>query len=91
LRNTYPHFWSIRVNDEGVGRENSFHRLVSAGKIELVAPNRAVGYTEVESPETLLVNLGDGRSIEARAVVLATGYKSSWNKLFDGKRNSIGF
>jgi hypothetical protein len=79
LRLTQQFFWGIRVNDEGVGRPNGFHDLVNRGKINLVAPARAVSFgTDRKS-----VVLKDGRILKADAVVLATGFRSSWNNIFD--------
>ena len=74
----------MRTNDEGNGRSNGFHALVNAGKIELVAPARAVGYERSAETKHIRVNLNNGKSLEASAVVLATGFKSSWEGLFDG-------
>ena len=69
----------MRTNDEGTGRKDGFHALVNAGKIELVAPARAAGY----AADGNSVVLEDGRTIRAGAVVLATGFRSSWNGIFD--------
>ncbi|KAJ7644895.1 FAD/NAD-P-binding domain-containing protein [Roridomyces roridus] len=78
LRLTASSFWSIRVNDEGVVRENGFHRLVNSGAIKVVAPARATG-------------LSTGQSIKADLVILATGYTSSWDDIFDEKTaNELG-
>ncbi|EMD34940.1 hypothetical protein CERSUDRAFT_116460 [Gelatoporia subvermispora B] len=79
LRRAHSLFWGIRTNDEGVGRPDGFHALVNAGKIELIAPAKAVSYGE--DGRTVLLN--DGRSIETDAVILCTGYTSSWTKIFD--------
>lgn len=46
----------------------------------MIAPARALRYSD----DGRGLVLEDGRSIEAGMVVLATGYKSSWDKLFDG-------
>lgn len=74
-------FWGIRTNDEGIGRSDNFFALVNAGNISLVAPARAEGY----GADGRSVILDDGRSIRADAVILATGFTSSWRKLFDRK------
>ncbi|KAH9899419.1 FAD/NAD-P-binding domain-containing protein [Cubamyces lactineus] len=81
LRNAVSPYWHIRVNDEGVPRPNSFHALAVAGKIEVHTPAHAVGYGEGGKS----VVLDDGRPLRASAVVLATGYRSSWSPLFDEK------
>lgn len=57
---------------------------MNAGKIELVAPTRAVGYRRSANKKQVQVMLSDGRALDASAVVLATGYKSSWEEFFDG-------
>lgn len=85
LRRTHSLFYGVRTNDEGNGRPNGFHALVNAGKIDLIAPARAIGYEQSQKPNQIKVKLNDGRTLEACAVVLATGYKSSWEALFDGE------
>lgn len=80
LRNAHSLFWSIRTNDEGVYRANSFHGLVNAGQIELVAPARVQTFGN----DGRSVVLNNGKEIPADVVVLATGYTSSWSKIFDG-------
>ncbi|KAF7974401.1 hypothetical protein HWV62_38268 [Athelia sp. TMB] len=81
LRRHQPTFWTLRLNDEGVGhpRRNGFYDLVKQGKIELAAPTRAVGY----GADGTSVLLSDGRALAADAVVLATGFGSSWAPIFD--------
>jgi dimethylaniline monooxygenase (N-oxide forming) len=79
LRRTHPFFWGIRINDEGAGRTNGFYDLVNKGKINLVAPARAVSFgTNRKS-----VVLNDGRTLKTDAIVLATGFRSSWDNIFD--------
>ncbi|KAI0371491.1 FAD/NAD(P)-binding domain-containing protein [Pilatotrama ljubarskyi] len=78
LRNTVLPFWHIRVNDEGVPRLNGFHALASSGKIDVLTATHAVGFGQ----DGQSVVLEDGRFIPASAVVLATGYQSSWSSLF---------
>ncbi|KAG6918033.1 hypothetical protein DXG01_016885 [Tephrocybe rancida] len=78
LRNAHSLFWGIRTNDEGTYRPNSFYALVSSGKIQLAAPARATGFGEGNS-----IILADGRILPADAVILATGYSSSWGDVFD--------
>ncbi|KAF9444652.1 FAD/NAD(P)-binding domain-containing protein [Macrolepiota fuliginosa MF-IS2] len=81
LRNTHSLFWGVRTNDEGVPRPDSYHTLAVAGKIEVIAPARVAGF----ATDGRSVLLDDGRSIVANAVILATGYKSSWTKIFTDK------
>lgn len=80
LRNAHSLFWGIRSNDEGVYRENGFHSLVNAGRIKLVAPARVEGFAD----DGRSLKLNNGKMLEASAVILATGYSSSWSKIFDG-------
>ena len=80
LRKAHSLFWGIRTNDEGVGRPNGFHSLLHSGKIELVAPARVECYGNDGNS----VILNNGVTLNASAVILATGYSSSWSKLFDG-------
>jgi len=67
---------------------------VKSGKIELLAPARAVQYITSATDSTgatVLVETSDGRRVSANTVVLGTGYRSSWTKLFDEKtRREIG-
>ncbi|PIL37555.1 hypothetical protein GSI_01249 [Ganoderma sinense ZZ0214-1] len=79
LRNTVSPYWHDRVNDEGVPQPNGFHALALAGKIEVVSP----AYVTQFSQDGQSVVLDDGSSIRADAVVLATGYHSSWLPMFD--------
>lgn len=46
----------------------------------MVAPARVVGFAD--DGRSLLLN--DGRTLPADVVILATGYTSSWSKIFDG-------
>ncbi|KAI5824862.1 FAD/NAD(P)-binding domain-containing protein [Schizophyllum commune Tattone D] len=77
IRNATSIFWSIRTNDDGPRREDHFHALVNARKIELKAPSRAIGYDEGG------LVLADGGKVAADTVILGTGYTSSWKGLFD--------
>ncbi|EKM52446.1 uncharacterized protein PHACADRAFT_149103 [Phanerochaete carnosa HHB-10118-sp] len=79
LRNTHSLFWGLRLNDEGVPSPDRFFGLVKDGKIDLIAPARATGFGSDGSS----VILGDGRVIAADAVVLCTGFQSSWTDIFD--------
>ncbi|KAI0355438.1 FAD/NAD-P-binding domain-containing protein [Trametes cingulata] len=81
LRNTVPAFWHVRLNDEGVPRPNGFHALALAGKIDVITPGHVARFGE----DGKSVVLDDGRTLAASAVIVATGYTSSWNKLFDEK------
>ncbi|KAI0312356.1 FAD/NAD-P-binding domain-containing protein [Amylostereum chailletii] len=81
LRNAYSAFWSIRFNDEGCPRPNSFFSLVNEGKIELISPSRVDRYGK--DPHTVVLN--NGAVLQADALVLATGYGSSWADILDGK------
>ncbi|SRR6266702_4070050 len=84
LRCTYSIFWNTRTNDEGVPREGSFYSLANAGKITFVSPAQVAKYGD----DGRSVVLDDGRTISASAVVLATGYKSTWRPIFDGQYRS---
>ncbi|KAJ7288126.1 FAD/NAD-P-binding domain-containing protein [Mycena rebaudengoi] len=81
LRNTRPLFWSISTNDEGIPLPNRFHALVNSGKISVIAPAHVDGFG-LDGHSLLLA---DGRSVDADVVVLATGHRSSWTKIFDEK------
>ncbi|KAI0319689.1 hypothetical protein OF83DRAFT_1054520 [Amylostereum chailletii] len=79
LRNAPSVFWSIRLNDEGTPRSNSFFSLVNAGKIALVSPARAESF----GADGRSLTLSNGDVLPADAVVLATGHSSSWSGIFD--------
>ncbi|KAL4071251.1 hypothetical protein V8B97DRAFT_1871036 [Scleroderma yunnanense] len=81
LRNSYSIFWGIRTTDEGIGRKDCFYSLSLDRKIKLAAPNRAMGYTG--DGQALL--LRDGTELKANAVILATGFRSSWTGIFTEK------
>ena len=80
LQNTHSLFWGIRTNDEGTGKKDGFHALVKQGKIKLVAAAKAKGY----APDGESVVLCDGQTLRADAVILATGFSSSWAGIFTG-------
>ena len=80
LRNTLSPYWHDRVTDEGVPRQNGFWRLAGAGKISVVTP----AYVQRFGDDGESVMFDNGSSIRASAVVLATGYNSSWPAMFDG-------
>lgn len=84
LRRVDPLFWGVRANDEGVKNPDGFHALVNAGKIQLIAPARADRYGD----DGHSIVLKDGRSVGANAVILATGFRSSWDTILDGKNIS---
>ncbi|KAH9899418.1 FAD/NAD-P-binding domain-containing protein [Cubamyces lactineus] len=79
LRNVVTPYWSVRANDEGVPQPNGFLSLAVAGKIDVVTPAHVARFGE----DGHSVVLADGRSIRADALVLGTGYKSSWEAIFD--------
>ncbi|PSS11004.1 hypothetical protein PHLCEN_2v3300 [Hermanssonia centrifuga] len=81
LRNTHSLFWGLRTNDEGAGHPQGFHALANAGKIEIISPARAQCFGD----DGRSLVLDDRRAIECDAVVLATGFQSSWAQIFDGK------
>ncbi|KAI9571710.1 FAD/NAD-P-binding domain-containing protein [Boletus coccyginus] len=81
LRNTHSMFWGIRTNDEGTGRKEGFHTLVNQGRIKLVAPTRAEGYASNRE----FIVLRDGQTLRANAIILATGFSSSWAGIFTEK------
>lgn len=69
------------MSDEGVKRPDSFFSLVNYGKIKPIAPRRVASFSSDGSG----VILDDGTTVKAGALVLATGYSSSWTGLFRGK------
>ena len=81
LRRNHSLFWDTRTNDEGVPSEGSFHALVAAGKISLVSPARVARFGD----DGRSVILNNKRVLPAAAVVLATGYQSTWRPIFDGE------
>jgi len=83
LRNTHSLFWGVRTNDLGVPNPNSYHNLVTSKKIEVISPARVVGF----SPDGGSILLNNGKSIAANVVILATGFDSSWSKIFSSESN----
>ncbi|KAI0253456.1 FAD/NAD-P-binding domain-containing protein [Lactifluus subvellereus] len=81
LRRTHSPFWNTRTNDEGIPREGSFHGLANAGKITLIAPARVAKFGD----DRHSVVLEDGRVFPAAAIILATGYESTWHSIFDNE------
>lgn len=85
LRNAHSLFWEAHTNDEGPASPYHFHGLVQAGKIKLVAPNRA----EKFGADGRSIVLSDGTRMEGDAVILGTGFKSSWGKIFDRRSSNV--
>ncbi|KAK0441063.1 FAD/NAD-P-binding domain-containing protein [Armillaria borealis] len=81
LRRAHSPFWSVRLNDEGVKRDDSFFSLVNRRKISLVAPAQVTGY----DLDGRSLTLDNETSVRADVVILATGYKSSWENIFDDR------
>lgn len=61
-------------------REGGFFDLLTKGKIDVVAPDRVNSFAE--GGRGLV--LESGKFVDVEAVILATGYTSSWDNLFDG-------
>lgn len=57
-----------------------FFDLLKKGKVNVEAPERVEGFAESGAG----LKLESGKVVRTDAVVLATGYKSSWENLFDG-------
>ncbi|KAF7316639.1 hypothetical protein HMN09_00396500 [Mycena chlorophos] len=94
LRLTYSNWWTTQFNDEGIPRDDGFHRLVMADKIKVVAPVRMTGYSaecEDEDKGYSEVLLSNGEKLKARVIVLCTGYQSTWGGLLDGNDYSKRF
>jgi glycine/D-amino acid oxidase-like deaminating enzyme len=81
LRLVRPFFWQARVVDDGLIRPTSFYALSQNGQIELCAPARAIGFDDDGGS----IVLNNGRKITADVVIIATGYRSSWEDIFDGE------
>lgn len=79
LRRTRSLFWTLRTNDEGIGLPDGFYDLMRRGKIELIAPARAVSIAN----DGQGVVLHDKRVIRATAIINATGHASTWDKILD--------
>lgn len=79
LRHSHSLFWGTHTNDEDIWREDSFYSLALDGKITLAVPTKVLGYTGAES-----LLLRNGTELKANAVILATGYGSSWTNIFSG-------
>ena len=79
LRNTASVFWDTRTGDDGVRRSDSFPGLANGGKIRIISPAYV---TRFDGDSVVLTT---GERIEPAAVVTATGFKSSWDGIFEGK------
>jgi hypothetical protein len=80
LRRTHSLFWGVRTTDEGTVGPDNYYALAVKGKVDIVAPVRAVGFA-LDGKSILLET---GKTLEADAVILATGYQSSWTKIISG-------
>ena len=67
LRDAHSLFWSIRINDEGVGSPNGFHALVNAGSIDIISPARVESFGG-DGKSSILSN---GTHLCSDAVILA--------------------
>ena len=74
-------YWNPRTNDEAVPQPRAFHPLAVAGKIEVISPSYVKSYHKDG------IILDDDRVIAASAVIVATGYKSSWTDFMNGMFN----
>ena len=68
----------MRANDEGRVRPTSFHRIVTSGEIEVIAPARLAGYAD----DGKSVVIDNGHLIATNCVLLGTDYQSSWANIF---------
>ncbi|KAG7096524.1 hypothetical protein E1B28_003953 [Marasmius oreades] len=82
LRLSRTLFWTIRVGDAGLPRPTSFFSLVNEKKINVIAPARVTGYGASDG-KTVVLKVNNGTELRANAVILATGFTSSWSTLFD--------
>ncbi|KAL7415592.1 hypothetical protein BDY24DRAFT_413183 [Mrakia frigida] len=84
----HPPIW--RGPESGGGRsslgENSFHFLVHAGKIKCIPKVYPVGISEDGNG----LVLSNGSTIEADAILLGTGFKSSFDFIPLGRRIQLG-
>lgn len=65
-----------------MGAPDGFYTLARQNKIELLAPARAASFGD--DGHSVILNTGE--VVDAEAVILATGYQSSWKGLFEGER-----
>lgn len=80
LRNTHSLFWEYRSDDLGAPSSTDWLSLANSPSsgIEIISPAKVVGLVSHS------VLLSDGSKVKADAVVLGTGFASSWDVLFDG-------
>ncbi|KAF8715645.1 hypothetical protein AX14_012525 [Amanita brunnescens Koide BX004] len=81
LRNTHSIFWNVQITDEGTYRPDGFYAAVNRGDIELFPSAHVTGF----GADGHSVVLSTGQSLPADVVILATGYTSSWSRLFDAE------
>ncbi|KAF5388998.1 hypothetical protein D9757_005121 [Collybiopsis confluens] len=82
---------------EGENDRKTFHELVNRGSIRVEAPARVLGIgtrkrqDNGEGEDEQDLTLSNGQAIRPSAIILATGYESSWPDLFDAETmNQIG-
>ncbi|KAI6115956.1 hypothetical protein F5141DRAFT_1099920 [Pisolithus sp. B1] len=71
-------FWDFLAWFSAFGKTDGFYALCNEGKIKLIAPARVVRYAG--NGESVL--LSNGTEIKVNAVLLATGFGSSWTNIF---------
>ncbi|EAU80914.1 hypothetical protein CC1G_03090 [Coprinopsis cinerea okayama7 len=80
-------FWGNRTGDEGVRSDKTFQSHVLSGRIQCIVPGYVLGFRRGEAKEQesagsyLLLDSGD--KLYPSAVIVATGYKSSWEDILD--------
>ncbi|EIM86307.1 FAD/NAD-P-binding domain-containing protein [Stereum hirsutum FP-91666 SS1] len=80
LRNTHSLFWEYRSDDLGAPSSTDWLSLANnspSSGIKIISPAKVIGL------ESQAVLLSDGSKVNADAVVLGTGFSSSWDALFD--------
>jgi dimethylaniline monooxygenase (N-oxide forming) len=87
LRSKMPLFWNIKVNFEGPGSPTGYHAHALSGAIKIIAPAHVQSF----GADGKSVVLSNGSTIGADAVVLGTGFKSSWNNIFDSGLTGFSF
>ncbi|KAF8901932.1 hypothetical protein CPB84DRAFT_1679400, partial [Gymnopilus junonius] len=70
-----------KLSNQGVVYPKSYYLLVKSGKIDIIAPARMTGYAE----DGRWVLLDNGKKVAAKVIILATGWQSSWKKIFDDR------
>jgi len=81
LRNTKSLFWNMHTTDEGVYRPDSFYAAVSRRDIQAFPSTHVEGF----GADGRSVILSTGERLPADVVILATGFTSSWSRLFDAE------